>query len=87
MFKPRAAHSQGVRTGWPHDLSELRRVAIRTLLDEVGEDVTMAEAAYEVHQAGLTSYSMGEPASTVPEVCVVRDMTMLCEVLGMSGMS
>ena len=31
-----------------HDLSELRRMAIRALLDEVGEDVTLAEAAFDV---------------------------------------
>lgn len=31
-----------------HDLSELRRVAIRTLLGDVGEDVRLAEAAFEV---------------------------------------
>lgn len=31
-----------------HDLSELRRMAIRTLLSDVGEDETLAEAAFEV---------------------------------------
>ncbi len=31
-----------------HDLSELRRVAIRTLLHDVGEDVALAEPAFDV---------------------------------------